>query len=87
MVKIDKCVAGPQAGAQFVSRDNLTWIFEKDGEDLKRLFGKLEPNAMLADFASLEVHLKNTEMQNPRDGCRSTHDFPDAVREYSPVQV
>ena len=53
VIKINERVAGPQPAAQFVSCDNLTRVFEKDGEDLKRLFRELEPNAMLADFASL----------------------------------
>jgi hypothetical protein len=51
------------------------------------LFRELESNAMPADFASLEVYLKNTEMKNPDDGCRSTHDVPSAVREYRPERI
>ena len=87
MVKIDKRVAGPQPGAQFVSCDNLTRVFEKDGEDLKRLFGEFEPDPVLADFAGLEVYLKDTEMENPNDVGRSTHGTESAVGEYIPLQL
>jgi hypothetical protein len=74
VVEIDKCIAGPEPAAQFVPCDNLARVLEKDGEDLERLFWELESKAVLAQFASLEVHFKYTEMENPRDSGWSAHD-------------
>jgi hypothetical protein len=36
-------------------------VFQKDGEDLTRLFLELDANAVLAEFAGPEVELVNAE--------------------------
>ena len=63
MVKIDKSVAWPETTAQFVAGDNLARILKKHDQNLKRLLWELESKTMLAELASLQIHLENTEMQ------------------------
>jgi hypothetical protein len=36
-------------------------VFQKDGEDLTRLFLELDANAVLAEFSGPEVELVNAE--------------------------
>jgi len=60
MVEIDKGVAGPEAFAQFVAANNLAWLFKKNRQDLKGLFGQLDAQTMLAQFEGFEVKVEYT---------------------------
>jgi len=61
VIKIDEGVAGPEAALQFFAGDHFPAVFQKDGEDLTRLFLELDANAVLAEFAGPEVELVNAE--------------------------
>jgi hypothetical protein len=53
VIKAHEGIVLPQASAQFFAGDNLARIFEKYSENLKRLFGELQPETVLAKLASL----------------------------------
>jgi hypothetical protein len=51
VIEVDKGVARPQAVAQFVAGNYLTWLFEEHGQNLEGLFGKPDAKAILTKFA------------------------------------
>jgi hypothetical protein len=61
VIKVNEGVAGPQASLQFLTSDHFPAVFQKDGEDLTRLFLELDANAVLAQFSGTEVELVNAE--------------------------
>src|SRR5216683_570474 len=58
VIEIDKSVAWPKALTQFVAGNDFARLFEKDGQNLKRLFGKLEAQTMLAQFEGFKVKIE-----------------------------
>ncbi len=73
MVKIDKSVPRPEAITQFLAGDKFTWFLKKHDQNLERLFWEFEPETMLAELASFQVHFENPEMQNSSNRRRATH--------------
>jgi hypothetical protein len=59
--KIDKGVRGPQTLAQLFASDQLATAFDKDGQDLERLSGKLEFDPQFSQLAGAQIDLKRTE--------------------------
>src|SRR5580704_19796818 len=57
VVKVDKGVRGPKSGPKLLAGDDLTRIFEQDGQDLKWLVLELDPLAVLAQFGGGEIRL------------------------------
>lgn len=73
VVEIDESVAGPKASAQFFARYYFPWLFEKHGQNLKRLFRKLQAQTMLTQFTRLHIGFKSAEPHYPRRGERGVH--------------
>ncbi len=59
VIEIDKSVPRPKALSQFVAGNDLAGIFQKYGQNLKRLFGQLQPQPMLTQFERFEVNLED----------------------------
>ena len=55
--------------AQFVTGDNVARFFQKQGEDLERLFRQLHTQAMLAKLPSFWINFENPET---KDLCRDS---------------
>ena len=64
MVKVDKGVFGPNLLAQFFARDQFARTFQEDGTDLKGLALQGDLRPILAEFASAQVRLKDSEANN-----------------------
>ncbi len=84
MVEINEGIAGPEAFAQFLSRDNFAGILKKDNQNLEGLFCELESETVLAELAGLQIHLENAKMQYSRNRRRATHE---SGCEYSAVRA
>jgi hypothetical protein len=59
MIEIDKSVARPKTRAQLIAGDDLARFLQKYGQNLKRLFGELQAQPMLAKLERLEVNLED----------------------------
>jgi len=87
MVEIDEGIAWPEAVAQFLSGDNFAWILEKHNQNLEGLFWELEPETLLAEFASFQIHLENTKTHYPRNRRRASHEFKVGVYRWTEPKV
>jgi hypothetical protein len=74
VIEIDKGVSRPEAISQFVAGDDFAGLFQKDREDLERLFGKLKSQPVLAQFANLQIYFEDAETKNPCGSGRGAHE-------------
>jgi hypothetical protein len=58
LFKIDKGIGGPDLALQLFASDQLSWMFQKDLKDAKRLVLKSDPGTVLANLAVAKIHLE-----------------------------
>src|SRR5882762_7056569 len=58
MIKINKRIAQPEPIPQLLARNHIARLFQENGENLERLLGHLESQAVLANFAGSQVNFK-----------------------------
>jgi hypothetical protein len=87
MVEIDEGIAWPEAIAQFLASDNFAWILKQHNQNLEGLFWKLEPETLLAELASFQIHLENTKTHYPRNCRRASHEFKVGVYRWAEPEV
>ena len=64
VVEIDDCVFSPETGLQFFAGDDLSGAFEEGGEDLEGLALKLDAEAGLPQFSTLQIDLVEAEAKS-----------------------
>ena len=75
VVEVDEGVTLPETVAKLVAGDDFSRLLQKDGQNLKGLFGKLEAHAVLAKFGCFEIDLKDAEAHDSDACSRSSHSF------------
>jgi hypothetical protein len=61
MVKIAKCVTGPDPALDFLASHNLARTIQQDLEHLDGLAAQTQPYAMFAQFAGTDIQLISVE--------------------------
>ena len=61
MFKVDEGVGRPQSLSQILSCDELAGTVQQCLENLKRLIGKIDPDATLPQFARVQIQLEGAE--------------------------
>ena len=64
VLEVHEGVCGPELQTQVLARDQLARPCEQQGQNLKRLFLKLDSEAMLAQLTRGSIQLKDTEPDN-----------------------
>jgi hypothetical protein len=72
--EVDERVGRPEALPEFLSRYDLTGIFQQDLENLEGLFLELEPDAPLAQLSRAQVCLERTKAYPPRHRAHALHE-------------
>jgi hypothetical protein len=83
MIKINKGVAGPKTFAEKLAGDNSPWLGQEHDQDLERLFGKLQTQAVFAELSRLYIDFKRAEAHVPRRADALFHKESGDEREYS----
>ena len=64
--EINECICRPQNEPQFLARDDLPGVFEKEDENAERLLPHLDRNPGAAQFLPLRIDLEHPEAPNLR---------------------
>ena len=70
----------PKLFPQLFAGHDLPGVFQKEGEDLKRLLLQLDANAMLAQFGGAKVNFKHPKPFGSKGALHRSHD-------HSPLQL
>jgi len=71
MLEVHKCVGRPQRRAHFLAGDQLARAVQQHLQDLKRLPGQAQTNALFSEFLRREVRFKWAE-GNERHGLSAS---------------
>jgi hypothetical protein len=73
MVEINECVGAPEKLPYLFARNDLTWTIRKHNQDLPRLLGEPDANAVLPQFPVVVVELKRSERSSRVPSGLSSH--------------
>src|SRR5205807_6311664 len=78
-IKIHKRVRRPKLSPQLFAGHHFPGMFQKERENLERLFLQFDAHAVLAQLGGLEIDFKNTKTPGSKGTFRRSHD-------HSPLQ-
>jgi hypothetical protein len=61
VIEVTKIVGGPYPGLQFVARDQVARVFQKNLQHLKGLLLKLDTASRFTDLSRMEIGLKGSK--------------------------
>ena len=68
MIKVNKCVVGPELRPQFFSGHHLAWGFEEHAQYLERLLTHFHFGPKLPQFAGAQIKSVRAEQRGSRGG-------------------
>ena len=66
-VEVDERLGRPQPALQLIPRDQVAWPFQQRGEDLERLVGEADLQALVAQLTRAGVEVEGPEVDVLRE--------------------